>query len=123
MEKIMLFKYCLALVLVPCAVGAQQSNPADANASVAAASHVSAFKEYRSADAPTTTPDRTWRAANARVGSEAGGGHAMHAAMPSMSSQQHQPAEVKTGADPHADHVDHAVPAAPADHSRHEGHR
>jgi hypothetical protein len=119
MEKIMLFKYCLALVLVPCAVGAQQSNPADANASVAAASHVSAFKEYRGAGHPETTPDQTWRAANARVGGEAGG---MHADMPSMYTS-HQPAEVKTGADPHADHVDHAVPAAPADHSRHEGHR
>jgi hypothetical protein len=127
--KIMSFKYCLALALVPCAVGAQQSNPADANVSVPAASYVSALNNYRSADALTTTPDRTWRAANARVGSEAGGGHAMHAAMPSMSSQQHQPAvevKVKTGADPHADHLHHAAPAAPVAptaHSHHEGHQ
>ncbi len=127
----MSFKYCLALALVPCAVSAQQNNPADANASVSAASHASAFKQYRSADALTTTPDRTWRAANARVGSEAGGGHGMHAAMPSMSSQQQQPAvevkaKVKTGANPHADHLHHpapAAPAAPADHSHHEGHQ
>ncbi len=106
----MSFKYCLALALVPCAVGAQQNNPADAQARVAAAPYVSAFNNYRSADYPTTTPDLAWRSANARVGSEAGGGHAMHAAMPSM-SPQHQPppveVKVKTAADPHAGHTGH----------------
>jgi hypothetical protein len=115
----MSFKYCLAMVLVPCAVGAQQNNPADPLASVPAASHVSAFKDYRSADYPTTTPDLAWRSANARVASEASGAHGMHAAMPSMSPRHQSPpvevkVKVKTGADPHANR---------ADHNSHEGHR
>ncbi len=118
----MSFKYCLALALLPCAAGAQQSNPADANVSVPAASHVSAFNNYRSATGSTTTPEQTWRAANARVGSEAGGGHGMHAAMPAMPEQPAR--EVKTGADPHANHVNHAAPApATTGHSHHAGHQ
>jgi hypothetical protein len=117
----MSFKYCLLLALAPCVAQAQQSDPADAQARVPAAPHVSAFKDYRSADYPTTTPDLAWRFANARVASEAGG--AMHAGMHVMDH-----VEVKTGVnlktkvDPHADHPQHAVPAAPTDHSHHEGH-
>ena len=104
----MSLKYCLALALVPCAVGAQQINPADPLASVPAASHVSAFKDYRSATAAKTTPDRAWRPVNAQVGSEAGGGHALHGAMPAMPAlHQPPPVAVKTGLDPHAGHTGH----------------
>ncbi len=113
----MSFKYCLLLALTPCFAQAQQSDPADAQARVPAVAHVSAFKDYRSAAAPTTTPDLTWRVANARVASEAGRG--MHAGMHQQPDQQ--PAvDAPTRVDPHADHAQHAVPA---DHSGHEGHR
>jgi hypothetical protein len=114
----MSFKYCLILALAPCVTQAQQSDPAAAQARVPAPPHVSAFKDYRSADYPTTTPDLVWRFANARVASEAGGG--MHAGMPAM-GQVDVKAEVnlKTKVDPHAEHSQHPVPT---DHSHHEGH-
>jgi hypothetical protein len=121
--KIMSFKYCLFLALVPCVAQAQQIDPADAQARVPALPHVSAFKDYRSTAAPTTTPDLTWRVANAKVASEAGGG--MHTGRHQQPDQQpavDAPARVDSHAD-HANHAHHAAPAVPADHSRHEGHQ
>ncbi len=97
----MSFKYCLALALLPCAVGAQAPDPANAQARVPAASYVSAFNNYRSATVQATTPDLAWRDANARVEKE--GGHGMHAAMP-MPASAEQPA---TKTDPHAGHAGH----------------
>jgi hypothetical protein len=75
-EKIMPFKYCLALARRPCAAGAQQSDPADAQARVPAATYAFAFKDYRSAADQKTRPDQAWRCANAQVEKENGlGGH------------------------------------------------
>lgn len=113
------------LPLAATAQQAQQSNPSDANASVAEATYVSAFKSYLTTPEEQETPDQVWRAANEQVAQ--GDPHAGHGAMPGMKAA---PAAQKPGSaqpDPHAGHgaqmtTPKASSAPPDPHAGHSGH-
>lgn len=103
-----------AVAFLPLAATAQQAqpNPADANASVAETTYVSAFKNYLTTPEETTTPDQVWRAANEQVAQ--GDPHAGHGGMPGMTTPPAAQQAGSTQADPHAGHAGHgAAMAAP----------
>lgn len=117
-----------AVAFLPLAATAQQvqqSNPSDANASVAEAIYLSAFKNYLTTPEGEETPDQIWRAANEQVAQ--GDPHAGHGAKPGMKSP---PAGQPSGSvqpNPHAGHgAQMATPKAstsqPDPHAGHSGH-
>jgi hypothetical protein len=105
-EVIMSFPHWItvaaAAAFLPVAATAQQAqpNPTDPNASVAATTYVSAFKNYLTTPEETATPDQVWRTANEQVAQ--GDPHAGHGGMSGMTT----PAAAQQ-ADPHAGHAGH----------------
>jgi hypothetical protein len=70
----------------------QDATPGSPNAPAAAFTYTSAYTDYRPAADSKTSPDKSWRAANASV---TGAGHASMAAQPPVKEQSAQAAHAQ----------------------------